>query len=483
MDKVRLLPLQRAELEDHLALQNLNYEHSKRATGQLLGTASMTVPSGGLLSHVSPTINSNLGLLSLKSFSFCSFQEGADQSNGVVRTPLAQIARFDSGVEGHSNYPIDISIIVPGTTFLLYAKPTTVESDNGARRQFSVVTGQEEPITMNTRERERIAFELVKSPGVPSGDNWAWIGTVSVSSGGATSFIPHSLWDDANRQVIDRGLTPTIPESVLESSSLLSDPAREGSLTLGLNEMLALLRHQLSRIQYAGELDTTALPSDTTKKWHQAPVKSLQGLYDDIVTLNNYFTTEITSLDNQLTPLTQVYDLYFSYLLYWSTSSSYFVVNKRDPLNCTATLDADAIAGTTGGMGGGFTAEQFERVLRKPVICLPAGDWQIISHNITPVISHTTFSSSVDSLTDPGEVDGQPLPFSYAKRFYTPTSSFPLPRTPDLALTNYDITNPFDPTETLNKTNAVPFVIRCEPNLVEGELRVRYDIQLKVRKL
>jgi len=484
MDKVRLLPLQRAELEDHLALQNLNYEHSKRATGQLLGTARFEDPRGGVLSHPSPVFDINNGILNLNSFSFCSFQDGTDQSAGEIRTPIAQIARFDSGALGHSNYPIDVSVISPNSSYFLYARPTTIQSDNDARRQFSVVTGQEEPITMNTRERERIEFNLFKSPGIPSGDGWAWIGTIDASSNGDLSFTPHALWDDAIDQITDRGFIPSIPAPVLESSSLLLDPTRAGSLTLGLNEMLGLLRYQISRIQYAGELDTSALPSDTSKRWHHAPVKSLQGLHDDIGLLNSSFNTEITSLKNQLAPLTEVYDLYFSYILYWSSSSSYFVVNKRDPLSCTATLDADAVAGSSGGIGGGFNAVQFEKVLKKPVIALPAGDWQIISHNITPIIAHTSFSVNIDSLTDPSETDGRPLPFSYGQRFYTPSSTFPDPSiAPDSPLASYQITSPHDPAQTENLTNAIPFVIRTDPELVEGELRVRYDIQLKVRRL
>ena len=50
MDRVKLEPLERADLEDVKALTDLAYEYDQRALGALLGAADLSAYDGGLLS-------------------------------------------------------------------------------------------------------------------------------------------------------------------------------------------------------------------------------------------------------------------------------------------------------------------------------------------------------------------------------------------------------------------------------------------------
>jgi len=281
MDRVRLEPLERAELIDTLALQGLTYEHIRRAMGaQLGGSATGTARGrGGLLSAPIPTYDHTLGTLTLSSFSFLELtQGGAALSGGQTAAPEARLVRFDSADTDHPNHPIDISAArTAGTTYTLWARYVSVTTDLDARRKWSVALNAEVSATIATRERERVEFTITTgaTPADAGASVWVQLLSYSVSAGGmfsiATYYHAHSAADEFARSAA--GLDTAARLSVNDQLPLaLFHSAR----AWGLIEHLAALRAQLYKILYKGDSDETT--PDAGDKWSDAPARSLMAL-------------------------------------------------------------------------------------------------------------------------------------------------------------------------------------------------------------
>lgn len=281
MDRVRLEPLERAELIDTLALQGLTYEHIRRAMGaQLGGSATGTARGrGGLLSAPIPTYDHTLGTLTLSSFSFLELtQGGAALSGGQTAAPEARIVRFDSADTDHPNHPIDISAArTAGTSYTLWARYVSVTTDLDARRKWSVALNAEVSATIATRERERVEFTTTTgaTPADAGASVWVQLLSYSVSAGGvfsiATYYHAHSAADEFARSAA--GLDTAARLSVNDQLPLaLFHSAR----AWGLIEHLAALRAQLYKILYKGDSDETT--PDAGDKWSDAPTRSLMAL-------------------------------------------------------------------------------------------------------------------------------------------------------------------------------------------------------------
>ena len=488
MDRLKLVPLERAELEDHLALQSLVYEHIKRHTGQLLGGGVLSSAPGGLLSSPSHNVSSS-GSLTVKSFSFVGLSLGGDTSDGTTRTPEAHVSRFDPASDGHLNYPLDLSGATTGSEYCIYVRPVYVDSDQEARRQFSLVTAVEEPVTLHTRERERVEWSVLKSPTVPSGTRWVKIFSFTVSSSGVYTLTPLSLWDDANTKALTRISSPTIPEIMINTRELIDNTSRDNSHTLGIVEQLALIRAQLSRIIHAGAAYSSTIPDDTSKRWTDSPAKSLASLSTTQAAQQNSINYCVLSL-NTLAQSNQVHRLYFRYELTWSATTSTFYHRSYDDLGCIVTLDAGTISGTTGIGAGGITSSDFERIIRRPVIGLPVNSsgskvWEVLSYNVAPILRDNDVTPH-DSLTDTATADRQPIPFNFALTSSYPIGEVPLssePKPPRTLPRIMTITNHTNPPATTIIDKALAFVLRFDPILVSGEFHITYDIQILVREV
>ena len=487
MDLVRLLTLERAELEDHLAFQSLIYEYLKRQAGQLLGGGVNSSTAGGLLSFPSQTVHQ--GKLSTFSFSFMGLSLGNDSSDGTTRTPEAHLSRFDPNSSGHINYPLDVSGVLTGSIYGVFVRPVLVDSDQAPRRQFSLVTGVEEPVTLNTRQRERIEWAILKEPSSPSGAGWAKIFELSVSSSGAYTVKPLSFWDESNTKALSRITSPSIPSVMIETSELLDGNVNDNSHTLGLSEQLSLIRAQLARVIHAGAAFTAPIPQDTVKRWTDAPAKSLDTLSAEQSNQTSLINGILLSLQD-LNDSTAIHRLYFRFLFTWNSTTSTFFTRNHDDLGCTVLLDAGTVTGSTGIGGGGMSSADFQRVIRRPVIGLPANSstnktWEVLAHNVTPVLRDHDVTPH-DSLTDTATSDRQPIPFSYALTTSYPTGNAPLET--DIPLMEviprivsiHDHTNP---SNTILVERALSFVLRFDPALVNNEFRITYDIHLTVREV
>ena len=414
MDKVRLIALERAELEDIRALQALVYEHLERHTGQLLGAADV---SGGLLSAPSPSLNNVTDALTFQSFAFGSLNAGQDSSDGTTRTPIARVIRFDSGVGGHIGYPVDTSLMQQGTTYSLFTRAVLIESDNEQRRQFSVATGLEESLVMNTRERERVEFALLLSTSSPVGSGWVKILNLVKDSNGDMISTPLSLWDDANSKAVTR-LESRIPQIMLETSELIDNIARDNSHTLGLVEMLALIRGQLARVLHHGGEDNDPIASDTTERWTDRPANSLGYISTKLSTLENDLTQETTDRTTDINDLRRVKRVYARLYFRWTATANTFNVTLYDETGAASVkLDGSAIQATTFSVGDvGITAANFIKCSRRPILNFTTTDtWEILSHNVQPVLAAPYgLNEPFDSLASGSFDTLEPRAFSYA---------------------------------------------------------------------
>lgn len=303
MDKVRLEPLERAELIDTLALQGLTYEHIRRALGaEMGGSATATARGrGGLLSAPSPAYNHALGTLTLSTFSYLELtQGGAALSAGQTAAPEARIVRFNSADSDHPNHPIDISARrTPGTTYTLWARFVRITTDLDARRRWSVTLNAEVSATIATRERERVEFTVTTgATPADSGESvWVALLTYSVTSGGALVlggyYHAHSAADAfiAGQELLDGGAR-------LNIDPILITTLAAGGRSLGIIEHLALLRAQLYRLLHKGSGDSVTPAGSAT--WRGTPRFSLAGVAQEIDDLDGRISdlaTRATALE------------------------------------------------------------------------------------------------------------------------------------------------------------------------------------------
>lgn len=494
MDKVRLIPLQRAELEDHLDLQNLNYEYMERAVGQLLGAGDLSNPNEGVLSSPSPVFSYSTNELFFQSFAFCSLELGQDANGGYTRTPTARIARFDRDADGHVNYPVDISTITPGSTYYLYCRAVSFDTDLAPRRQFSVVTGQEEPITMNTRERERVEFSLIKGfTNTPGGDGWCKIATLTADASGLISFSEFSLWDEANSQMLVRFLND-VPEVALETSSLVGGTARNNSFTTGLNELLAMFRTQFTRILHKGE-NETVLASDTSKRWYDAPVRSLQGLSSFVDNLQYTVDTNNTTINVAVDPVLRIEHLNFRVEAYWLGTTTVIRVleSASNPALSSVSFDARVISNTSGNIGGNLQALEFLDLIKRPLIILnDAKEYEVLDYSVSPVLGDVLGDPGlICSLTETVSLDAStlgyyPKDFNYALLWNSVSTQPPLVGgvefNKEIART-YTFGDPNNPSQTLTESKVIPFALQFDANLVNNGYTLTYELKVKVRSI
>lgn len=493
MDKVRLIPLQRAELEDHLALQGLVYEHLTRHTGQLLGAGALNSLQGGLLSHPSPVVD-NLERVSFSSFAFCQIQKGLDLAPNATRTPTAQVARFDSGVTGHTNHPLDLSATVAGSIYSIYAKATTIETDTAPRRQFSLVTGQEAPISMETRQRERIEFSLLINTSAPSSTTGVKILEFTVSTNRVFTFTAFSLWDETSDKVSQRLNNPSPPEAMLETSSLLDQNPRLNSNTLGLNEVLGLIRGQLARIIHAGQDQTSPIPSGTSQRWYDSPVQSIATLASGISTLASDILSNTTLIQGNTSEIQQLqkiaYFVYSVHIRYDTTNNvvlgvgeSYVRPDGLTSSDFTVTFDASENSSTYAGQGAITDQNDLFRYFSYPVLQFgnsAYNDAEVLQCSVAPNVGgrlqqHRNSMVTFPTNTQPPEETPVNLPWAFRAK------TAPYLQTSDMTKVTAKAYTTIDGTSTTSSN--VQLALNMENKVLVGTTYfLSYTIMLTVKK-
>lgn len=304
MDKVKLHPQERLDLDDTRALQSLVYDYISEALGGLMGHAH------GVLSVPIATTYENNGAptLYLRPFTFVT---SAPMETGTTGAPLG------TGVAGGTAYMQFKSIVVnyddseqPSvgldidnlradfdnlvTNFgpqYIWARPITVDTDTATRRKWDVTSGAEVTFSDATRERQHVAF-LIQSgePTYAAGEaRWAKVAQItSFTDGDNPGSVPVITWfsvfDDStiNQFLNVDDATVSMGALIALSSSFPFDTSNKAYRSFGLPLLLTALREQIAQIKgYAASVPWTFLTPST---------HTLVGLNDRLLPLESRLT-------------------------------------------------------------------------------------------------------------------------------------------------------------------------------------------------
>jgi hypothetical protein len=436
MDRVKLRALERAELNDTLALSDLVYEYTERMLGGLFGAGDVvSAPRGGALSLINASYDSQLGTLSLESFQFLELKRGGADliSNLYEAAPEARIVRFNSADQNHINHPIDISAASnTGTTYQIYVRSITVDSDTDFRRQWDINAQQEVSASMTTRRRERCEFTVGKNNVRPSESTTAGVGkwiyisdyTLTINS---VSTVTKWAWDEGTEKLlaqlsqIDR---PTLDQ--LSSNAILQSIVNSGSTAGGLSVHLAAYKLMMWYMLESGSTDTLHQPSANADWFGRPPysLKELAQLVDGLRTDSDANASDITELNTNTSGSQQSFN--YTAVVYakydnLTGSLTQFEIDYRRPSGQTASnfdIIFDASEITTAPSAGTIdTLNKFKKFFGYPCIRLDndfnAG--QVTSLSIIPHVgkSQTDVNSMIEG---PAAADEAPIKMPWAYR-------------------------------------------------------------------
>ena len=366
MDKVRLEPLERAELNDLEALQGLPYEHMRRAIGELLGSPIMSedTGAGGLLSAPTFNADTDTGTLTLGPFSFVEITRGPELSDdGRTATPEARLVRFLPSHTEHPNHPVDISAHLTAGDYELYARRLDIATDTATRRRWEPSLGAEVSYTPATRFRERVEFVVASEGERPAdepqatGARWVKVLRYSVSSSGSLSYGLNSALNVG----VDDIANDTTEAQRINTDIFTGRPLASGagSLTYGLFHHLAEIRAALYRVIDRGSLDSEPEPLGSSR-W-QNPRRSLRSLASELQTLASNTADSLASLtgqtaaiDTRTEALEQSYNVSLHMRLTYSTTTkrAYLHHALHSTQGAAPALFFDYTDSTTGINGG-----------------------------------------------------------------------------------------------------------------------------------
>jgi len=304
MDKVKLRPLERAELNDTLALSDLVYEYTERLLGGILASGDVTDSTrGGALSFVNTTYNASNGTLAFATFQFLETTlGGAALVQNDEAAPEARIIRFNSADSNHINSPLDISASRSvGTTYQVYVRSITVETDTDFRRTWDLNTQQEVSAAMTTRRRQRCEFIVGKNEVRPSESTtegigaWVHILSYSVNISGDLTPVVEWAWDDVDEKTLDFVSSANI-ENARVSSNALTALANEGSSAIGILNHLSAFKLLSYLMNFKGSEDQNHTIA-ANANWLSRPRYSLAEIAARLDTLRTDVNTNETDLE------------------------------------------------------------------------------------------------------------------------------------------------------------------------------------------
>ncbi|MGA1752134.1 MAG: hypothetical protein ACO395_02085 [Pontimonas sp.] len=308
MDKVKLYPQERIDLDDTRALQSLIYDYIGEALGALWGHGR------GVLSAPTVTTTENNGnpYITFSPFTFITSVpvdgRAVDTLNGQTLNQFkAIVVNYDPSEESAPNIELgdaratfDIFIGIYGALYL-WARPVMVDTDTASRRKWDVASGAEVTFSDTTRTSQRCEFRLLAGePGYDASAGeakWAKIGELTGFSdgdnpGSVAQFEWISAFDDsAVNQFLaneyDIG-TSSATDAQISVTRLVNSANRfpytngRSYRTAALAVQLAAIRRQLALIGSGGLTDPTGL---TPLAWDTNPILSLSGAESRIRTL------------------------------------------------------------------------------------------------------------------------------------------------------------------------------------------------------
>lgn len=280
MDRVKLYPQERLDLEDVRALQALSYDYTQEELGAVLG------PARGVLSVPRVTVVENSGApyMTLSPFAFVTSTPVADRGAALPAsvTEYAQhksvVANYFGSEESSAQISLDTARAYyqdSAGSWYLWARPVLVDTDTASRRKWDVASGAETTFSDETRESQRVAFAVQASePTYAAGEaRWAPLALlVSWSNEDNSGSVPTwrwlSAWDDdtfatwANAFKAVSGTTSTNISLRRLTENAGTEPLSGFTRleSLGLQAQLAYMRYILSRMQGTGV------------NWDQVPV-------------------------------------------------------------------------------------------------------------------------------------------------------------------------------------------------------------------
>lgn len=219
-DRTRFVDLERFDLGDALSLQDLIYAYLDNVIGNLLGYG------GGCLSAPKITLSSAGGhyYAGYGAFAFYHSDRVLTDDNGTTykgwegrillhdpaksgNVPAASKVDYTSA-KGAAEAAFGGAGLDPFNTAgaypFVWARPILVNADADARRQWNTGAGQEQPVTVETRQRVRVEFSLGKNnttaPDPDGGAAWVAVGKFVDWQGGPGTLTPTiqalSPWDN-----------------------------------------------------------------------------------------------------------------------------------------------------------------------------------------------------------------------------------------------------------------------------------------------
>lgn len=302
MDKVKLYPQERIDLDDTRALQSLIYDYIGEALGALWGHGR------GVLSAPTVTTTENNGNPYI-TFSPFTFITSVPVDGRAVDTPNGQtlnqfkaiVVNYDPSEESAPNIELgdaraafDIFIAIYGAAYV-WARPVMVDTDTATRRKWDVASGAEVTFSDTTRTSQRCEFRI--SAGEPAYDasageaKWAKIGELTGFSdgdnpGSVAQFEWISAFDDPevneflNSVDLSTLRDPTDSQlslnRLINASSSFPYTGGRSYRAVGLAVQLAAIRRQLALLSTGGYADNQE--AVTQLNWDTAPRLSLSGL-------------------------------------------------------------------------------------------------------------------------------------------------------------------------------------------------------------
>ena len=279
MDRVKLYPQERLDLDDVRALQALSYDYTQEELGAVLG------PARGVLSVPRVTVVENSGApyMTLSPFAFVTSTPVADRGTSTAGfvTEYAQhksvVANYSASEESSAQISLDTARAYYGLSaggWYLWARPVLLDTDTATRRKWDVASGAEVTFSDETRESQRVEFLLqAGEPTYAAGEaRWAPVALlVSWSDEDNTGSVPTwrwlSAWEDtafAAWMDASTGASTTSARMSLQTFTALAgtEPVSGFSRleSLGLRAQLAYMRYVLAQIQ------------GPTSSWDTAPV-------------------------------------------------------------------------------------------------------------------------------------------------------------------------------------------------------------------
>ena len=296
MDKVKLYPQERLDLDDTRALQALVYDYVEEALGSIMGH------NRGVLSVPLVTSHENNGspYFTLSPFTFVA-STPVEASGRLVTTPSigTELNLFKDVVvtyfpteqaTNQISFDTERQFYQESISKGLWARPVYIDTDTATRRKWDVSAGAEVSFSDETRESQRVELTFsFNEPTYASGESkWTKIAVISGftdddNTGSEIELTFKSAWDAPPvsyvNEILD-GAGDVVASEISTDriqTALAQKPFDNGRSyrSLDLPSVLSALRGQLARI----------LGDGSAYKWYSAPVQDLVEITNRLIAL------------------------------------------------------------------------------------------------------------------------------------------------------------------------------------------------------